>query len=296
MRFLCKRWKKFGLSSLCLIALLWVGYRARLLVIRPSRTPEITELAPGISYEKRIFSDPRPIVAHILTINLQTDGLEMMVTPPDFPDEQRMYKARTMTQFMDEFGAEVAVNASFFRPFKVITPWSFYPEAGDPVEAIGLTMADGVVVGEVMSQWFPPICFLEKRAIVPADHLCPAGSELAVSGNGFLVVMGQPADFETDNSLINDPYPRTAIGVNEVGDVLTVLIVDGNQGRYSHGMTYPETAGLLVELGVWDAVNLDGGGSTQLGAFGKLLNAPIHGRISMRERPVANHIGFHIKP
>ena len=143
-----------------------------------------------------------------------------------------------------------------------------------------------------MWEWFPPICFLEKRAVIPANRQCPEETKTAVSGNGFLVEGGRPTDFKTDNPNINDPYPRTAIGVNEAGDVLTVRVVDGLQGGYSEGMTYPETAGLLVELGVWSAVNLDGGGSTQLGAFGELLNAPIHGRIPMRERPVANHLGI----
>ncbi|MBD2020680.1 phosphodiester glycosidase family protein, partial [Leptolyngbya sp. FACHB-36] len=53
-------------------------------------------------------------------------------------------------------------------------------------------------------------------------------------------------------------------------------------------------------LGADKAVNLDGGGSTTIvvssptGPYA--LNAPIHTKIPLRERPVANHLGFYAAP
>jgi len=67
--------------------------------------------------------------------------------------------------------------------------------------------------------------------------------------------------------------------------------------RYSEGMTIVELAKFVQQLGVDRALNLDGGGSTtlvmgtRLGA--RVLNAPIHTKVPMRERPVANHLGFY---
>ena len=61
-------------------------------------------------------------------------------------------------------------------------------------------------------------------------------------------------------------------------------------------VTLKELAQIAIELGCDRAINFDGGGSTTLAVREsgkvKLLNAPIHTKIPMRERPVANHLGF----
>ena len=80
---------------------------------------------------------------------------------------------------------------------------------------------------------------------------------------------------------------------------MTVVLVDGRQHGYSEGVTLPELSALLVELGVHDAIELDGGGSATLVAADedgepRVLNSPIHSRIPGRERPVANHLGVRI--
>jgi len=53
------------------------------------------------------------------------------------------------------------------------------------------------------------------------------------------------------------------------------------------GLTLPELAALMVELGACTAVNLDGGGSTALWLRERIINQPSDGV----ERKVANHLG-----
>jgi hypothetical protein len=56
---------------------------------------------------------------------------------------------------------------------------------------------------------------------------------------------------------------RTAIGVTQDGRTLVLFTVDGTNG--GHGMQVGEVADLLKnDYGVWNALNLDGGGSTTL--------------------------------
>jgi hypothetical protein len=56
---------------------------------------------------------------------------------------------------------------------------------------------------------------------------------------------------------------RTAIGVTEDGRTLVLFTVDGTNG--GHGMQVGEVADLLRnDYGVWNALNLDGGGSTTM--------------------------------
>jgi exopolysaccharide biosynthesis protein len=58
--------------------------------------------------------------------------------------------------------------------------------------------------------------------------------------------------------------PRTAAGVSRNGKRLILVTIDGRQKPYSDGTTLHETAEILRALGAYDALNLDGGGSTTL--------------------------------
>ena len=79
-------------------------------------------------------------------------------------------------------------------------------------------------------------------------------------------------------------HPRTIIG-QYANDDLIMIVVDGRQGEWSSGITLERLQDKLIELGVKDAYNLDGGGSTAMYFKGKILNKPSSGY----ERPVANH-------
>ncbi|MEZ5095710.1 MAG: phosphodiester glycosidase family protein [Nocardioides sp.] len=76
-------------------------------------------------------------------------------------------------------------------------------------------------------------------------------------------------------------HPRTAIGIDRDTGQLLLLVVDGRQ-EVSRGLTLVELADLLASLGVEDALNLDGGGSSTLVARDadgvlRVLNAPSDG-------------------
>jgi hypothetical protein len=79
-------------------------------------------------------------------------------------------------------------------------------------------------------------------------------------------------------------HPRTAVGRLPDGRVV-LLVVGGRQPYHSVGMTLIETAGLLRQMGVTDALNLDGGGSTTLVVRGVVINLPSD---ETGERPVSD--------
>jgi exopolysaccharide biosynthesis protein len=68
-------------------------------------------------------------------------------------------------------------------------------------------------------------------------------------------------------------HPRTAIGFSRDSSTLFLLTVDG-RSENSGGMTLVELAGLMRELGAWDALNFDGGGSTTMVVDGAVVNQP----------------------
>jgi hypothetical protein len=73
-------------------------------------------------------------------------------------------------------------------------------------------------------------------------------------------------------------HPRTLVGWNDGGTVWFVTI-DGRQAGVSEGVTYWETASVLLQLGATDGVNLDGGGSTTFVA------KRCDGRLCVRNHP-----------
>jgi hypothetical protein len=114
-----------------------------------------------------------------------------------------------------------------------------------------------------------------------------ADVQQAVGGGPWLVrdgevyVDGEAEDFAKE-SFVDRLHPRTAVGVTKEG-VLLLVTVDGRQA-WSRGASLTELAGIMKRLGAYNAINLDGGGSTSLWALGGVINAPSDGRL----RPVAN--------
>jgi exopolysaccharide biosynthesis protein len=73
----------------------------------------------------------------------------------------------------------------------------------------------------------------------------------------------------------NERHPRSALGWN--AQYYFLVVVDGRQPDFSDGMTLTELARYLVRLGCEEAMNLDGGGSTELWLRGRILNRPCYG-------------------
>lgn len=81
------------------------------------------------------------------------------------------------------------------------------------------------------------------------------------------------------NGDINNP--RTAIGITSENEAI-LLVVDGRQSE-SVGVTLERLADIMLELGCEYAMNLDGGGSSQMAASGYLVNRPEGGTY---QRPI----------
>jgi hypothetical protein len=68
-------------------------------------------------------------------------------------------------------------------------------------------------------------------------------------------------------------HPRTAVGFSRDSTQLFMLAVDGRSAA-SAGLTLVELAKLMRAVGAWDAMNLDGGGSTTMVVGGTIVNVP----------------------
>lgn len=111
-----------------------------------------------------------------------------------------------------------------------------------------------------------------------------SGMKHALGGGPWLVKNGSPyvdlqAQHFTSKSL-GSREPRSAVGVTASGKLLLVT-ADGRQKGVSVGMTLYEMARLMKKLGAVNAMNLDGGSSTQMSVHGKTVNRPSSGSIGV---------------
>lgn len=269
-------------------------------IIRPPRTNTNLLLFPGIIYQRLALSQPRPIVIHIVTIDLTIPGVRALVTPRFSTSPDMKIPARTTSEFVNEFDLKLAINANFFSPFYEKTPWDFYPKSGDLVNVVGRAISNGDDYSIIDRNW-PTLCLSPHNyAQISDNSICPTQTTQAISGNLILVANGQAVTMPKNSPLNQRPYPRTAVATNQTGDKLWLILVDGKQPFYSDGFTLAELTEFMINLGVDKALNLDGGGSTTLvvssNSQAKLLNSPIHALVPMRERSIANHLGFSALP
>jgi len=106
-----------------------------------------------------------------------------------------------------------------------------------------------------------------------------AGSQVAIGGGPALLKDGKVMEWK---GWVHFRHPRTALGWNK--KYLYLVEADGRQLDVSLGMTFAELAAYMLKLGCTDAMNLDGGGSATMWAFGRLQNSPSEGQ----ERPAPN--------
>ncbi|WP_196493709.1 phosphodiester glycosidase family protein [Ornithinibacillus caprae] len=120
---------------------------------------------------------------------------------------------------------------------------------------------------------------------VDGDYLM----NFAVGGNVKLVENGTvPANLDDSTTA-----PRSAVGFSEDGQTMILAVVDGRQTD-SRGMTFKELGELMKEYGAYQALNIDGGGSSTMvarmpgEADAEVVNNPSDGS----ERHVPNGIGI----
>ena len=106
-----------------------------------------------------------------------------------------------------------------------------------------------------------------------------------------LIRDGQPAEFSDAFDIIStNPdrrEPRTAIG--QIGPLHYIaIIVDGRQDGYSLGISLQDLQNLFMQYGAQTAINLDGGGSTELWFQGQIINRPSGGE----ERSISDILYF----
>ncbi|MGD9567684.1 MAG: phosphodiester glycosidase family protein [Sedimentibacter sp.] len=123
----------------------------------------------------------------------------------------------------------------------------------------------------------------------------PENVEWAFGALNYLVKDGQLN--EVSNQVLGT-NPRTAIGFNKDNTEMIMVTIDGRNKNYV-GVKQTELAEIMLSLGAYNAVNMDGGGSTTMGidflrnSNVTIVNIPSDGK----ERKIASGVGvFNTSP
>jgi hypothetical protein len=225
---------------------------------------------PGIRRLRRITSNQS---INVLLIDLCRAGVSLRATASS---ERR----RTVPSFGALVGAHAAINGDFFNFNNYNTD--------------GMSMSAGALwPGTADHGYVTPIAIGAKRIEIPHhNNITPAQPWMReiVSGHPTLLDDGMYVGNQGD-PLCTNRHPRTAVGITQDHKTMIWAVVDGRASTRI-GMTCQETAALLREFQGWDAVNLDGGGSSTMWLQGVgVVNQPSDGSA----RTVANHLAVYAR-
>jgi hypothetical protein len=276
-----------------------------MLALQAHAAERVSHPFAGVTYIDRTAAAPRRIHLHILQIDLTTPGVRFKVSPPA---GGREVVRETTLEFLRREHAQAAINAHFFLP---------YPSDDRESWLVGLAASDGRVYSafETPQQRYAIVADAPALNIDAANHASIVHRDPAqrdglhvkehvtlwntVAGSAQIITEGVKtiptyADAEhpsapllpggsghyaNDKSWYDVATARTAIGLSRDGRTLTLFTVDVRDG--SAGMRLGEVADMLLnDFGVWNAINLDGGGSTSIAVEdpathrASLVNAP----------------------
>ncbi len=234
----------------------------------------VTRPYPCVEHVHRVVEG---MDAHVVLVDLNCGQVDVVATGS---------RARhaTVSTFAREHSAQVAINANFYE-----------------ASTCGLAMGDGVPWGDAYrdrcgaSAAFGPTTRGVRVAFFDSDGFARSNpfpwARQAVTGWPTLLRRGGVV-FEPEEPIgMYRPHPRTALGATPGGQTLVMAVIDGRRSGIP-GVGSLEMIPLLEEFGVSDAINLDGGGSSELyiAREGGVVNRPCDGR----ERRVMNHFGVRI--
>jgi len=224
---------------------------------------------------------------HIVLVDLSTPGLRFKLTPPGGTRETLR---QTTLAFLEQEHAQLAMNAHFFLPF---------PSTDPNADLIGLAATEGTVYStcEQPEQSYAIVTNAPAINIDRENHASivhcedgTAGLWNTLAGSAQIVTKGvvtvpvyrdathpdgqltQNADYSNQRSWYELPRARTAIGLTADAGTLVLFAMDAGRNGETSGMTVSEVANLLVkDYAVYNALNLDGGGSTSLVIDGKMV-------------------------
>lgn len=268
-----------------------------------------------------VETDPRPI--RLYAVRMDLDKIGIIQTPraegwgrnmPDYPKLKIQTKRATTRDFVKSLMAEsqkagkdmkiiFACNTSPWSPFKPHIPHKY-------ANFVGMVVSNGELVsrgGKGRASY--PIFYLDNQGKfgikVPHKYEHLSNYKEAIFAFGTLLDKGKTFDElpKTHHAVRHPSHtkktnPLIAIGFDKDKKYLYIVGVEGRMPSYSEGMFGQELARAIRYFGAYDAVLMDGGGSTTMLVIDE--NTREIRRLNKhkdkdQERSVALNLAFYLK-
>lgn len=224
-------------------------------------------LAPGVTHETHFATtaDGKQIAYYIATADLSnpnvtvyanynqndpTLGWNMSRVLDQANAAQQKYGNPESKDYIENYQVVASINSDGYNM-----------ATGEPG---GLLVMNGVEHHPINASGFFGIT-KEGKAVIgtTAEYKSTYKDKLrdAVGAFGVTLVRDGKIAVAHNENYFDDRASRTAVGITRTGKVV-FMVLDGRQEPYSCGGSMQEIAQIMLEAGCYDAVNLDGGGST----------------------------------
>ncbi|MGC8970964.1 MAG: phosphodiester glycosidase family protein [bacterium] len=244
-----------------------------------------------------ITRDRRPVISIFsLNINIETQYGVIPINNLNVPRG-----GNEAVLFTDKFGRNTMISGNAFAgvDIELLNFSQVLPSSGTITARVGniyygATSSTIPNKGGILSLGGKALSYLpylkpgEEVKII--TRLSPSIDILQAIGGGAIllkdgnIVFGSTNEQPLPEEITERKNPLTVIAIDNSNKVY-FLVVDGRSPQ-SSGMTYIEMANYLKDIGMKDALTLDGGGSSQIIINGKIMNIPSDGK----ERAIANAI------
>ena len=229
---------------------------------------EPSTLAPGVTYEKHYATtaDEKQMVYYVATADLSNENVTVYANYiNDDPKTQGWAMGRVLDQAkaaQNKYGnPESEQYIENYQVVASINADGYDMKTGEPG---GLLVMNGVEHHPINAAGFFGITKEGKPVIgTTAEYNSTYKGQLrdAVGAFGATLVKNGKIVVSQSSDYYNDRASRTAIGITKTGKVV-FMVLDGRQEPVSCGGSLQEIAQIMLEAGCYNAINLDGGGST----------------------------------
>ncbi|MDO4697951.1 MAG: phosphodiester glycosidase family protein [Pasteurellaceae bacterium] len=219
---------------------------------------------------------------HVSRVNLSCKNIQLIASTQN---DQGL----SVSEFAEKYQTNIAINGSFFR--QDLSPIGLNISQFKRTNKSYDTRARSFLACTAQNQ-----CYID-----PKNSVTKINPKWQFAVAGWQYYHQQSGKFECaisdsigcQQGIFTGKHPRTMVGLDNKRQWLYLVVVEGRQLNY-RGMTMDELAELATQIGLTQAVNLDGGGSsTMVVNQQRVSRLPL---LQMRERKVGNHFGVKLLP
>lgn len=253
------------------------------------------QVAKGITLRQHHFTgeeqlfDSNQYISIIEICTMEAKGRWALANDPG--------KITRTSKFAKDSGAVVAINGTFYNMRTPYNSVSFFRKFGELSYEFTENMGqrdNGAVA--IDSRGLASIVGAptDSAGMVLKKDWALDISEVAfpsVMGSGPILMSKGEDCFLDESSFNTNRHPRSAIA--KKGDIVYLIAVDGRSKEFAQGVSLKEFIAIMHYIGVDDALNLDGGGSTTLYTYDKgVVNHPSDNKLFDHngERSVVNSL------